>query len=634
MSTFLYSIISSVLLCVFCWAGQSNVSNEAAIIRKTFDSIQIRKPEYHNYNYTDIIRVKSQREWDGISNEIQTRLHAGAKNVLVSIEANSLFYGETLNKLEHIKDEDANLKFLGNNTLMIPAGEVYERRNAVKTKNLSHWDLPCESFVMNNMVYDNKSRPLSLYDNVFFVDSQIESVDELGYEDILDKKGRLYKKIKKNWRFRTSLDNLKENECDDFYILLTRNWTSCRHKVLKVEDGYLYFYLKSEDAESLYQMCMDPNVDLETYGVKPRCKYFNRPYRDGIYFIKGRIFVPSNISSVRVCNNSQFFVVSDCNMNSLEISGFRVLGSCGYSSIYVPNTHFKDQMWIRYNQFMNMPSSAINVENSENVCVYNNNISNTRVNAIRCKGKQLTIWKNRLKNIGYMSQTVAISFTGKDIYVCENEIEDFYYSAIGTGSTASNSHSDPLTYIVERNIISYTPSFIKDYIGHTIADGGGIYVGPQNKRGIIRYNIINGVRGAGDNRGLFLDDGAKNLTIYGNLIMNTDNSYDIDLRRCKTYADGIPDHNTNNQIFHNIMTGGYRFQDIGKDDNRCIGGENLLLDIGDFQKKVVELKCSTPDYTIEGGKYKNGKVIIPKGYRGLLDSLRIDSFVRKYIFLR
>ena len=37
----------------------------------------------------------------------------------------------------------------------------------------------------------------------------------------------------------------------------------------------------------------------------------------------------------------------------------------------------------------------------------------------------------------------------------------------------------------------------------------------------------------GDNRGIFCDDGASNISIYGNVILNTPNSYCIDLRQGK-----------------------------------------------------------------------------------------------------
>ena len=102
------------------------------------------------------------------------------------------------------------------------------------------------------------------------------------------------------------------------------------------------------------------------------------------------------------------------------------------------------------------------------------------------------------------------------------------------------------------------------------------------------------IKGIHSNRGIFLDDGAKNLAIYGNMILNTANSYDIDLRYCKTYAAGIPDHNTNNCMFDNILTGTYRFQDGGTGSN-CVEGENPVVSSSKFQvsgSKVQDVQVS------------------------------------------
>ena len=101
--------------------------------------------------------------------------------------------------------------------------------------------------------------------------------------------------------------------------------------------------------------------------------------------------------------------------------------------------------------------------------------------------------------------------------------------------------------------------------------------------------------------------------------MNTANSYDIDLRLTGTYAAGIPDHNTNNSIFQNIMTGGYRFQDAGEGSN-CIGGDNVLLGTGPAQKTVVDLKHRVEDVTENGMDLETAVKKVP-----------VDGFVKKQI---
>jgi len=165
---------------------------------------------------------------------------------------------------------------------------------------------------------------------------------------------------------------------------------------------------------------------------------------------------------------------------------------------------------------------------------------------------------------------------------------------------------------------------------NTLADGGGIYTGPQCTWGVIRNNLIENIKGVHSNRGIFLDDGAKNLSIYGNHVRGTANCYDIDLRYSTNYAEGIPDHNTNNIMFGNVLTGGYRFEDAGS-DSHCIGGQNVLLGIGMFQKTKVDLSRRAFDIQIESCTYKKGELTIPKQYAEVLKSVRVDSFVRRYL---
>ena len=176
-----------------------------------------------------------------------------------------------------------------------------------------------------------------------------------------------------------------------------------------------------------------------------------------------------------------------------------------------------------------------------------------------------------------------------------------------------------LTYIIERNLIRQNKKYTDNYLYNSLADGGGMYIGPQCTQGIIRHNVVVNMKGIYSNRGIFLDDGAKTLSVYGNLICNTSNCYDIDLRLCQTYAKGIPDHNNNNTIFNNILTGGYRFQDAGEESN-CIGGENVLLGTGKTLKTVADLKRRVADVTENGAAVETA---IKKG--------PVDWFVKKQI---
>jgi len=114
-------------------------------------------------------------------------------------------------------------------------------------------------------------------------------------------------------------------------------------------------------------------------------------------------------------------------------------------------------------------------------------------------------------------------------------------------------------------------------------DGGAIYVWTKNDGTIIRTNYIHGFSGIGGNRGIFCDDGAYNVQIYGNVITGIANSYCIESRRVASVEDvqtkgtGIDKSNVNVQIRDNIIDGSILF--IGNEglNNGCELGINYVL---------------------------------------------------------
>lgn len=580
---------------------------DIASIRDSLDRITLPSPIYHQYEADITLHISSQEEWDNIAKTVKNLLNKGKQNINVEVEADSLVYGKHIQVLSDLDYPKANVRIHANHTKMIPAGPTFERVHSISEGMF----YVCEysDFNRYDVLFDDKGKPLTLYEPVFVIDNPIEEVPSSGTEDVLNRDGSLYKKVSKVWRFKTNLPDLNEDKCKSFQILLTHNWTTMIHQVVKVESGYLYFILKSNNKTTLKKRTFDPNVDMKYYHAYPRCRYLNSPVSKGIHVIDDKIYIPKSIKSVTIGKGARLFTIRNTKLNSLEISGFDVIGAGNSACISVSRSQFTDQMWVRDNYFSNLSNSAVSITDSENVCVYKNTIKDTRRNALICSGKKISVCGNHLKDIGFMSQTKAILFSGTDIHVYDNTIEDFYYSAISCGSRDG---SRVLTYIIERNLIRYSPDFIAHYKERTLADGGGIYVGPQNTSGIIRYNVVQNITGIGSNRGIFLDDGAKNLSIYGNLITGTVNSYDIDLRYCATYKEAIPDHNTNNIIIQNIMTGAYRFQESATHSS-CIAGGNVLLGLGNKTKKN---KVSIVRRTADTNSVKG---------------ITLDNFVKKYM---
>lgn len=80
----------------------------------------------------------------------------------------------------------------------------------------------------------------------------------------------------------------------------------------------------------------------------------------------------------------------------------------------------------------------------------------------------------------------------------------------------------------------------------------------------------------GDNRGIFCDDGASNISIYGNVILNTPNSYCIDLRRVKDHKASLK-NNSNSIMANNLVDGAVRFQGYEGEDRHVLKGQNTVI---------------------------------------------------------
>lgn len=625
-----------LLLCVVHLAASNEgdkglYSSKISLLRDSLNNKQVASlMDVADIGYYKIVEIRKQIDWDLLPSTLAGLFRGGERNIYINVRGKDIVFGNGLGALIDFDYPDANVIIDGNNIQTWAFGETFIR----STKDLQQsengfYAKPYSNFAVNDLFVGKDGNEIALREDVFEITREIEEVREYGKFYFKKFATNVQDSITMVWRFPVSLPDIEEHECRNFYILLTRDWMSSRHRVRKVQNGYLYFNISSLDFSS----SMNPNRDREIYHVNPRCRFINCPVSKGLHFKDGLLYIPVEIKKIRAVKGYRLFTLKNCHFNHFCIKGFKINGSGDGSIIEVENCVFKKSLSIQNNIFCNISNIIVNSVSCENVTINNNIIYNSRKDVIHAKGKNTIISHNKLRNIGWMLNTRAIVGGGENLLICDNVIEDFYYAAITAGSVASNKEMSKLTYIIERNLIRQTKNYTDHYLFNSLADGGGIYIGPNCVQGIIRNNVICGIKGIHSNRGIFLDDGAKNLAVYGNLIGGVFNCYDIDLRLSRTYEEGIPDHNTNNSIFNNIMCGGYRFQDNGFKSN-CVSGMNLLLGCGSFQKVDVEHKEKIDDIRIKGSIYQKGKVRIPKRYASLIDEIMVDRFVRKFISFR
>ena len=157
------------------------------------------------------------------------------------------------------------------------------------------------------------------------------------------------------------------------------------------------------------------------------------------------------------------------------------------------------------------------------------------------------------------NNTHVVLAKGANFLISDNVFRNFCYGAIGAGIWYKHNKTTYVSGVISGNEIYYTEDYYKDYPKYTLMDSGAIYLWTQMDDVTIQGNYIHDIYGMEDNRGIFCDDGAKNVKIVNNLILRINNSYCIDLRDVPNVVEFVPDCNTGNHCFNNLLDGTMRF---------------------------------------------------------------------------
>jgi len=188
------------------------------------------------------------------------------------------------------------------------------------------------------------------------------------------------------------------------------------------------------------------------------------------------------------------------------------------------------------------------------------------------------IINNRFERIAYLTNSFCIKVRGTNYLVSHNVLSDFGYGGIGVGNSYMNVVDTIPSYgIVERNNVFHTQEFRNNKQSWTLIDGGAIYIYTCNNGAVIRYNYVHDICGMGAVRGIYCDDGTTNCSVYGNIVMNIESSYGIDLRKSLVLDNlGLGKSNVNNKITDNYFNNKFRFEGRG-DDSTSVKGRNYIV---------------------------------------------------------
>ena len=267
--------------------------------------------------------------------------------------------------------------------------------------------------------------------------------------------------------------------------------------------------------------------------------------------------------------------------------------------------------------FRNMPEDAIKVTGE--LYVDKSNFSNITSYGIQALSKSyLEVVNSEFKEIGLKGSNHGCIITKGYSYIANNKFVDFNYAAVRLGRRNCPLNVYPSS-IVEGNIMKWTPDWEKKMKVYGLVDGGAIYVSTCNKRAIIRNNTIINFGGHGSNRAIYCDDGAFNVTIYGNVIKGTRNSYDIDSRDCskkwKRKGGEGTCPNTGNYIAYNICDGKLKLEGASVvSNNRCVFENNIIVGRYKGVKDIVNNnnKKHAIVYDTQGHIDDKGRVFVKK----------------------
>lgn len=501
-----------LLFLALCY-GQKNVG----WVQKEIDKLDQIHPQTFNMAKSQgsifFIRVRNQREFEKVDTEITKAIDSGWKNIRVKLGRGTYQFKENHIQLKDIRKEVA-ITITGKDAMLTSYTDVKNADNDPWTDMMQMDDII-------QVVDNDKNLCMIPYQNHWNEDMS-----------------KSMTRVQVTQCFRAPVYDVESVDSNGIYFV---------SKTLKWEKGYK-------------RKSYNVNYDYLFLGKTPRFRLYDKR---------------KAVTGMASC----FLSVENVDGVMLNISGIKFKGNKSGASLISMSNVASKMLYIHDCTFERIHGNVGSFSNVSNVIFDNNTVRNTDGNEVRfvknCNNVRVT--NNKFDTCGLsIGQTFCVTCWECSYYVANNTFSDFGYAAIGVGVWHGFSKKYLSKGIIEHNEIYFSPIYFAENWKYMLMDSGAIYTWTQNDEVIIRYNYIHDYAGAGDNRGMFCDDGANNLKIYGNIVLNTPNSYSIDLRYVKDQHDGFT-NNANNFMAYNIVDNGIRF--IGYDgvERHCLKGENYVV---------------------------------------------------------
>lgn len=499
-----------------------------------------------------LMKINNQTLFKSINNNITQAIANGHKDIQIIIEPGVYYYHK--NHIDRINEQqpDLSISIKGQQAILIAAGNDYHDGETYKGQ-----------FHHTNTFVDSDTHEFyDCWDDCIFADGLIKVVDE---------------KKKLCFLPYSKAVNFINDDVSKMYITITEWFRSYTFRVHKIDSNGILFvadnlaYIQNFGTEG-YNINYDyiygrqlPRFILCNPSDKKKKVNINH---GKIYYGKGK--------RIHECTTSCFLNLNNNTYNSFTLSGLHFIGDKGGTQLLqIQNTKAK-QITISSCHFEGIRSLILSADQTDNL-VFKSNLcrqcSGFGIRATNSCGN-ITVVNNQFDNMGKdMTQTSCVSCKGHNYYIAHNTFKNFGYCAIDIGVWYRAQKDFISSGIVEYNHIYYDKEYLANKEHHTLMDSGAIYTCTQNDDATIRYNYIHDYAGMKHNRGIFCDDGANHLRIYGNIVIHTSH-YAIDSRLCRNV---IENNNMDNQVMYNIVDGANLFQ--GKDivNNMCVKKRNYTL---------------------------------------------------------
>lgn len=616
-----------------CQDSSINNSKAEAIIKSTFDSLEMVQrpeniglvPQSENKVYT--ITICSQKKFDKILPKIDAALQSGERNILVKIKKGTYFFSEGHLSFAGKHYPDADIKIKGKGVTIVPKGWKLKEND----------EIPCEVSGESCFVDLKRKESISLWGEMMYADDLIEIIDEK------EKLCRLKCE---------ALGELRVQQGSRVFIDLTR-WCRCyQYKVLKIENGYVDFYAHDLEKDNVFgTKHYSVNYDYVVGRTNPRFRLCNATGKERVCVIDGRVKLCDSLKSVYLGDASSFISLQSSEFRQFVVEGITFLGNKQSSDALIKLSYFRT-----YNieftgcRFIGQMGEIISTDYSDNLYFHDNYVADNYAWGINVNSSSsnITIENNTFENNGIgLSYARCVSCSGNNYYIAHNTFKNFGYCAISIGAWYGVGKRVPSKGIVEYNEMWYDNAYFCEAWKHTIMDSGAIYLWTQNDGAIIRYNYIHDYTGMSQNHGIYCDDGAHHMAIYGNVILNTPMGHTIGSRRvartekARNKSSYSVRNNIKNFIAYNIVDGTIQFVGYEDKPNGCLKGTNVrmmhdgqLLFSHNLGNEYKGLEVEEMDTEYEYVSHNENSIVLKENGNKVLRGLPVFDKIDKLVKLK